>query len=79
WDIAGKGIANPLSLTLSGAMMLEYLGWKEAAQKIYEAVRKTLAERIGTPDIANGFRKRGEEAREVGTMEFAQEIVKRMD
>ncbi|NPB07719.1 MAG: NADP-dependent isocitrate dehydrogenase, partial [Aquificae bacterium] len=30
WDIAGKGIANPLSLTLSGAMMLEYLGWKEA-------------------------------------------------
>jgi len=28
WDIAGKGIANPLSITLSGAMMLEYLGWK---------------------------------------------------
>ncbi|GAB6065177.1 NADP-dependent isocitrate dehydrogenase [Aquifex pyrophilus] len=78
WDIAGKGIANPLSLTLSGAMMLEYIGWKEAAQKIYEAVRRTLAEHIGTPDIANGFRKQGIDAKEVGTMEFAQEIANRI-
>ncbi|MDQ7038016.1 MAG: NADP-dependent isocitrate dehydrogenase [Aquificota bacterium] len=78
WDIAGKWIANPLSLTLSGAMMLEYMGWREASQKIYEAVRKTLADRIGTPDIANGFRKMGEEAKEVGTMEFAKEIASRI-
>jgi len=79
WDIAGKGIANPLSLTLSGAMMLEYLGWKEAAEKIYDAVKKTLDSRIGTPDIANGFRKQGIEAKEVGTMEFAQEIASRIE
>ena len=78
WDIAGKGIANPLSITLSGAMMLEYLGWKEAADKIYEAVRKTLADRIGTPDIASGFQKQGIEAKAVGTMEFAEEIAKRI-
>ncbi len=79
WDIAGKGIANPLSLTLSGAMMLEYLGWKEAAEKIYSAVRKALADRIGTPDIANGFRKQGIEAKELGTMDFAKEIAKRIE
>jgi isocitrate dehydrogenase len=78
-DIAGKGIANPLSITLSGAMMLEYLGWKEAAQKIYSAVKKTFEDRVGTPDIANGFRKQGIEAREVGTMEFAKEIANRME
>ncbi len=79
WDIAGKWIANPLSLTLSGAMMLEYMGWKEAAEKIYSAVRRTLADRVGTPDIANGFRKRGEEAKELGTIEFAKEIASRIE
>lgn len=78
WDIAGKWIANPLSLTLSGAMMLEYMGWNEASEKIYDAVRRTLADRIGTPDIANGFRRMGEEAKEVGTLEFAKEIASRI-
>jgi isocitrate dehydrogenase len=78
WDIAGKWIANPLSLTLSGAMMLEYMGWREASEKIYRAVREALADRIGTPDIANGFRRRGEDARELGTIEFAREIAARI-
>ncbi len=78
WDIAGKGIANPLSLTLSGAMMLEYLGWKEAADLIYDAVKRTFQDRVGTPDVANGFRKMGIEAKEVSTIEYAKEIVSRM-
>ncbi len=78
WDIAGKGIANPLSITLSGAMMLEYLGWKEAAQKIYDAVRKTFADRVGTPDIAAGFQKQGIEAKALSTAEYAREIAKRI-
>ena len=78
WDIAGKGIANPLSLTLSGAMMLEYLGWKEAAEKIYSAVRKTFEDRVGTPDIAAGFQRMGVEAKTLSTMEYAQEIVNRI-
>ncbi len=59
YDIAGKGIANPLSLTLSGAMMLEYLGWREAAGLIYDAVKRTINDRLGTPDIANGFSRMG--------------------
>ncbi len=78
WDIAGKWIANPLSLTLSGAMMLEYIGWKEAAEKVYQAVREALADRIGTPDIANGFKKMGLQAKELGTIEFAKEIAARI-
>lgn len=41
-DIAGKGIANPCSLILSGAMMLDYLGEEEAATNVRNAVAKVL-------------------------------------
>ncbi|MEJ7621305.1 MAG: NADP-dependent isocitrate dehydrogenase [Aquificaceae bacterium] len=78
YDIAGKGIANPLSLTLSGAMMLEYLGWKEASELIYKAVKKAIEDKLGTPDIANGFRKMGIEAKALSTMEFARAIAERI-
>ncbi len=78
WDIAGQGIANPISITLSGAMMLEYLGWKEPAQRIYEAVKSTLNDRIGTPDIVAGFRKQGIEAKQLSTYEYAEEIIRRI-
>jgi len=78
YDIAGKGIANPLSLTLSGAMMLEYLGWKEAAQLIYDAVKRAIENRLGTPDIANGFKKMGIDARALATMDFAKAIAERI-
>jgi len=77
-DIAGKGIANPLSITLSGAMMLEYIGWGEAARKVYEAVRKTFEDRVGTPDIAEGFKRLGVDARALSTEEYATEIVRRI-
>jgi isocitrate dehydrogenase len=78
YDIAGKGIANPLSLTLSGAMMLEYLGWKEAAQLIYDAVKRAIEDRVGTPDIANGFKKMGIEAKALSTIDFAKAIAERI-
>ena len=41
-DIAGKGIANPIGQIWSGAMMLDYLGEKEAAANIIDAIEKTL-------------------------------------
>lgn len=44
-DIAGKNIANPTALILSGAMMLDYLGEKQAARSIRKAVIKTVAGR----------------------------------
>jgi len=78
YDIAGKGIANPLSLTLSGAMMLEYLGWKEASQLIYDAVKRAIEDRLGTPDIANGFKKMGISAKALATMDFAKAIAERI-
>ena len=42
-DIAGKGIANPTAIILSGVLMLRYLGEKEAADRVEEAVRSVLA------------------------------------
>ncbi len=51
-DIAGKGIANPTALILSGVMMLEYLGDLENAGRIREAVFKTLTDpQLCTRDI----------------------------
>jgi isocitrate dehydrogenase (NAD+) len=41
-DIAGKGLANPIALVRSAAMLLEYVGQRQAAQRIEEAVRRTL-------------------------------------
>ncbi len=43
-DIAGKGIANPIGQIWSGAMMLEHLGHKQAADQIVKAIEKVIAE-----------------------------------
>jgi isocitrate dehydrogenase (NAD+) len=43
-DIAGKGIANPTALILSGVLMLRYLEEKEAADRVEQAIRAVLAE-----------------------------------
>ncbi len=51
-DIAGQGLANPIALTLSGAMMLDYLGEKEAAERIRKAVAVVLEDKTATtPDL----------------------------
>src|SRR5262245_20363186 len=42
-DIAGKGLANPIAVTRSAALMLEHIGQRDAAAKIEASVRKTLA------------------------------------
>ncbi len=42
-DIAGKGIANPIGQIWSGAMMLEFLGEREASKSIEQSIEKTLA------------------------------------
>jgi isocitrate dehydrogenase (NAD+) len=46
-DIAGKGLANPIALIRSAAMMLEYIGQRHSAARIEASVRKTLADRLG--------------------------------
>ena len=51
-DIAGQGIANPIGMIWSGAMMLEHLGEKQAAAAIVAAIERTLGERtLRTSDL----------------------------
>jgi isocitrate dehydrogenase len=72
--IAGTGKANPGSLILSGVMMLEYLGWKEAAEHIYDAMDHTFAKRRVTSDLHAQM----EGATLLSTSEFAEEIIRNM-
>ncbi len=46
-DIAGKGVANPIALLRSAAMMLEHIGQRAIAQRIEQSVRKTLQASVG--------------------------------
>lgn len=66
-DIAGQDKANPLSLILSGVLMLEHLGWDAAAQMINRAVDKVVGEKTVTGDLAAQMPG----ARKVGCKEFA--------
>lgn len=51
-DIAGKGIANPIALLLSGALMLDYLGENEKANKLRIAIEKAISNRFNlTKDL----------------------------
>jgi len=73
-NIAGTGKANPSSLILSGVMMLEYLGWDEAAEHVYDAMEHTFAKRRVTSDLFSQM----EGATLLSTSEFADEIIKNM-
>jgi len=57
-DIAGKGIANPVAAVLSAALMLDWLGLKEAAARVRRAVEVTLSEGAGTPDLGGKLNTR---------------------
>lgn len=70
-NIAGQNKANPGSLILSGEMMLRYLGWTEAADRVVNAVSRTITAKTVTADFAEMLN----DAKLLGTMEFAQEIV----
>jgi len=50
-SIAGKELANPCSLILSAVMMLEYIGWQEAAGLIVSSLEKTFKQRTVTSDM----------------------------
>ena len=71
---AGKDAVNPGSLILSGVMMLEHLGWGEAARLIVEAFEATIAAKTVTYDLERQM----EGAKTLKTSEFAQALVRRM-
>jgi homoisocitrate dehydrogenase len=50
-DIAGRGVANPLAAILAGALLLDFLGEREAAERVRAAVWSTLADGPRTPDL----------------------------
>ena len=72
---AGLDKVNPGSLILSGAMMLEYMGWNEAAEAVRQGIAAAIQAGIVTYDLARQI----EGATEVKCSEFAEAIVKRMD
>ena len=72
-DIAGKGVANPLAMILSLAMLLRYsLKRGDLADKVQKAVRHVLADGLRTADIA----RPGEKT--VGTLEMGEAVVGRL-
>lgn len=70
-NIAGKNVVNPCSLLLSSVMLLEYLGWKEAAVRITVALEKAFARGEATPDLARFM----PDGKPMGTAEFGERIV----
>jgi isocitrate dehydrogenase len=68
---AGQDKVNPGSLLFSGVMMLEYIGWREAADLISKAFEKTVSQKVVTYDFARQM----EGAKEVKTSEFASAVI----
>jgi isocitrate dehydrogenase len=71
---AGKDMVNPGSLILSGVMMLEYMGWQEAADLVVAATTKTILDKTVTYDLHRQI----EGATKLSCSEFAKAIVGNM-
>ena len=68
---AGMDKVNPTAEMLAGVMMLEYLGWQEAAVRLRDAVRKVVASKVVTYDLARQMPG----SKEVRTSVFAQAVM----
>ncbi|MBL8682121.1 MAG: isocitrate/isopropylmalate dehydrogenase family protein [Myxococcales bacterium] len=65
-DIAGKGVANPTALILSAALMLQYLGEREASARVEQAIRKVYRDTtVRTGDLGGN----------ATTVEFTRAVV----
>lgn len=71
---AGLDKVNPSSVILSGVLMLDHLGWKEAGELITKAMEKSIASKVVTYDFARLM----DGATEVKCSEFADELIKNM-
>ena len=72
-NIFGLNKVNPSSELLSSVLMLEHLGWQEAADKITDAIEATIASKVVTYDFARLM----DDATEVSTSEF-DELIKNL-
>ena len=75
---AGQDKVNPGSLLLSGVMLLEWLGWKEAAELVVKAFEKTIQQRVVTYDFARLLREEGTEVVEVKCSEFGKKVIENL-
>jgi isocitrate dehydrogenase len=71
---ADKDVINPGSVILSGVMLLDFIGWKEAAKMIEAAMEKTIQQKFVTYD----FERQLTGATKVGTSEFATLMIGNM-
>jgi isocitrate dehydrogenase len=71
---ANRDMINPGSLILSGVMMLEHLGWNEAADLVVKGLKGAIANRTVTYDLERQM----EGATKVSTSRFAEEIARNM-
>lgn len=71
---AGLDKVNPSSVILSGVLMFEHLGWKEAADLIIKSIEKTIASKVVTYDFARLM----DGATEVKCSQFADELIKNL-
>lgn len=74
-DLAGTNQANPCSLILSAVMMLEHMGWNEAAQRVTAALECLFEKGYATADLAR-FMDNGHA---LGTKEFAAALSENID
>jgi isocitrate dehydrogenase len=71
---ADKDVINPGSVILSGVMLLDFIGWNQAAKMIETAMEKTIQQKFVTYD----FERQLSGATKVGTSEFATRIIGNM-
>jgi len=68
-DVAGRGIANPMATILSGAQMLEFLGYQGGAERLRAAVQDVLSDGPRTPDLGG----------QAGTAAVTDAVISRLD
>lgn len=71
---ADKDVINPSSVILSGVMMFDHMGWREASQKIIDALTKTIQQKKVTYDLERQM----DGATKLKTSEFASAIIENM-
>ncbi|MGH2759179.1 MAG: NADP-dependent isocitrate dehydrogenase [Actinomycetota bacterium] len=64
--IVGQDVANPIALMLSGGMLFDFLGWRDAGDLVRSAVHDVVAAGTGTPDLGL--------AEQVGTNAFGRAV-----
>ncbi|WP_435333646.1 isocitrate dehydrogenase (NADP(+)) [Haloarchaeobius sp. TZWWS8] len=72
---AGQDKVNPTAMILSGRLMLEYMGWKDAGKLVRDAVEKTISE----GDVTYDLERQIEGGNKLATSEFAEKVVENIE